>query len=111
MSSCLSCHSVAEQTKAEKMLPSGSSDQEKLHWFRNLAPLEPFDNDGQHKSLDFSLQLAVGIDNQSHSAAAHPFLHFFLPKQSSISRDPRNNSENNYSARREQHPIYCVSFK
>jgi len=88
VSSCLSCHSVAEQTKADKMLPAGNSDQEKLHWFRNLAPLEPFDNDGHHKSLDFSLQLAVGIDNQSHSAAAHPFLHFFLPKQSSISRDP-----------------------
>ena len=87
ISSCISCHSVAEQSKAAQMLPSGS-DQQKLHWFRNLAPLEPFDNDGHHQSLDFSLQLAVGIDNQSHSAAAHPFLHFFYPKKSSISRDP-----------------------
>jgi hypothetical protein len=90
--SCLSCHSLAEQPKAAKNLnfPSGS-DQQKLHWFRNLAPLEPFDNDGQHKSLDFSLQLAVGIDNQSHSAAAHPILnalHLFTPTTSTISRDP-----------------------
>jgi hypothetical protein len=87
VSSCLSCHGVAEQSKAGNMLPSGT-DQQKLRWFRNLGPLEPFDNDGQHKSLDFSLQLGVGIDNQSHSAAAHPFLHFFLPSKSSISRDP-----------------------
>lgn len=86
-SSCLSCHSVAEQPKATKMLPSGD-DQHKLRWFRNLTALEPFDNDGHHTSLDFSLQLAVGIDNQSHSAQAHPFLHFFFPSQSSISRDP-----------------------
>jgi hypothetical protein len=88
--SCLSCHSLAEQPKAAKNLPSGS-DQQKLHWFRNLSPLEPFDNDGQHKSLDFSLQLAVGIDNQSHSAAAHPILHalhLFTPTTSTISRDP-----------------------
>jgi hypothetical protein len=87
VSSCLSCHGVAEQKKASNMLPSGSSDQQKLKWFRNLAPLEPFDNDGHHQSLDFSLQLSVGIDNQSRSPAAHPFLHFFIPK-SSISRDP-----------------------
>ncbi|MEP6809096.1 MAG: hypothetical protein ABI992_02555 [Chthoniobacterales bacterium] len=87
VSSCLSCHSVAEQPKAKNMLPSGT-DQQKLHWFRNLAALEPFDNDGNHKSLDFSLQLALGLDNQSHSAAAHPFLHFFYPSKSSISRDP-----------------------
>jgi hypothetical protein len=87
----LSCHGVAEQPKANNMLPSGNNDQAKLHWFRNLAPLEPFDNDGQHSSLDFSLQLAVGIDNQAHSAAAHPILHFlhlFIPTTSTISRDP-----------------------
>jgi len=89
VSSCLSCHGVAEQQKASNMLPpSGSSDQQKLKWFRNLGPLEPFDNDGHHQSLDFSLQLAVGIDNQSRSPAAHPILHFFLPSKSSISRDP-----------------------
>jgi hypothetical protein len=88
VSSCLSCHSVAEQKKASNMLPSGTSDQQKLRWFRNLVPLEPFDNDGHNQSLDFSLQLAVGIDNQSRSPAAHPFLHFFLPSKSSISRDP-----------------------
>jgi hypothetical protein len=87
VSSCLSCHGVAERPKAKKMLPSGD-DQQKLQWFRNLAPLEPFDHDGHHETLDFSLQLAVGIDNQSHSADAHPFLHFFLRSTSDISRDP-----------------------
>jgi hypothetical protein len=90
--SCLSCHSLAEQPKVAKNLnlPSGS-DQQKLHWFRNLAPLEPFDSDGQHKSLDFSLQLAVGMDNQSRSPAAHPILnalHLFTPTTTDISRDP-----------------------
>jgi hypothetical protein len=68
--------------------PSNSQDQERLPWFRNLAPLEPFDNDGQHTSLDFSLQLAVGIDNQKRFTA-HPFLRFFhlySPSASGISR-------------------------
>jgi len=91
VSSCLSCHGVAEQPKAKNMLPSGNNDQEKLIWFRNLAPLEPFDNDGHHTSLDFSLQLAVGIDNYANSPAAHPilnFLHMFKPSTSNISRDP-----------------------
>jgi hypothetical protein len=92
VSSCLSCHGVAEQPIAKNMLPpKNSNDQVKLQWFRNLAPLEPFDNDGHHTSLDFSLQLAVGIDNQAHSAAAHPilnFFHLFTPTTSSISRDP-----------------------
>jgi len=91
VSSCLSCHGVAEQPKANNMLPSGNNDQAKLNWFRNLASLEPFDNDGHHTSLDFSLQLAVGIDNQAHSAVAHPILHFFhlfTPTTSNISRDP-----------------------
>ena len=91
VSSCLSCHGVAEQPNAKNMLPSGNDDQAKLQWFRNLAPLEPFDNDGHHTSLDFSLQLAVGIDNQAHSPAAHPilnFFHLFTPTTSNISRDP-----------------------
>jgi hypothetical protein len=88
VSSCLSCHGMAELSKATQMVPPpANSDPQKLHWFRNLTPLEPFDNDGQHKSLDFSLQLAVGIDNQS--AAAHPILHFFSSSKNSISRDPK----------------------
>lgn len=86
VSSCLSCHGVAERSAAANMLPQGS-DQEKLRWFRNVAPLEPLDNDGQHTSLDFSLQLAVGFDNQY--AAAHPILHFFS-RSKPVSRDPPN---------------------
>lgn len=89
-SSCLSCHGISEwpQSSTAMVPPPSASDQQKLRWFRNLAPLEPFDNDSQHKSLDFSLQLAVGIDNQSRSAAAHPFLHFFIPSKGTLSRDP-----------------------
>ena len=84
-SSCLSCHGLAEQPRAVSMLPSGS-DQQKLRWFRNLGALEPFDNDGHHKSLDFSLQLAIGIDNQAHATVPHLFIG---PKKNSpISRDP-----------------------
>lgn len=89
VSSCLSCHGVAERPKAKNMIPpSNGQDQERLPWFRNLAPLEPFDNDGQHTSLDFSLQLAVGIDNQKRFTT-HPFLRFFhlyTPSASDISR-------------------------
>ena len=92
VSSCLSCHGVAERPVANAMFPpNGSQDQQRLSWFRNLTPLEPFDNDGHHTSLDFSLQLAVGIDNQARSPAAHPFLrffHLFTPTTSNISRDP-----------------------
>jgi len=68
--------------------PNGSQGQQRLSWFRNLAPLEPFDNDGHHTSLDFSLQLAVGIDNQK-AFTAHPLLRFFrlyTPSASDISR-------------------------
>ena len=89
VSSCLSCHGVAERPVANAMFPpNGSQDQQRLSWFRNLAPLEPFDNDGHHTSLDFSLQLAVGIDNQK-SFTAHPllrFFHLYTPSASDISR-------------------------
>ena len=91
VSSCLSCHGTAEWPDAANQIPrpSGIDDQAKLNWFRNLAPLEPFDHDGHHTSLDFSLQLDKGIGNQAGSTAAHPILHFFhlfSPTGSNISR-------------------------
>ncbi len=85
-SSCLSCHSLAAVPRATSLFPpegNGVTDQTKLHWFRNLAPGEPFVNDGHHPGLDFSLQLAFGIDNHAHAGAAQPHL-----RRSDGSRDP-----------------------
>jgi hypothetical protein len=61
-SSCLSCHSTAQYEATSSMVPGFSaSDMERLRWFRNIGPEEPFDT-GQI-SLGYSLQLAMGIQN------------------------------------------------
>jgi hypothetical protein len=61
-SSCLSCHATAQIPATSSMAPPNSlPEAEKLRWFRNLRVGEPFDADSQ--SLDFSLQLRVGIQN------------------------------------------------
>jgi hypothetical protein len=59
-SACLSCHGTAQHRYVQAFLPSGS-ETARLRWFRNLPPGTPFDA-GQ-TSLDYSLQLAVGIRN------------------------------------------------
>ena len=41
--------------------PASLPEAEKLRWFRNLRVGEPFDAGSQ--SLDFSLQLSVGLQN------------------------------------------------
>jgi hypothetical protein len=41
--------------------PSSVSEQTRLRWFRNLKPGQPFNSNAT--TLDFSLQLAVGINN------------------------------------------------
>jgi hypothetical protein len=62
LSSCLSCHSTAQIPATSPMIPPiTNSEPQKLHWFRNLAVTEPFDATSQ--TLDFSLQLGVGIQN------------------------------------------------
>jgi hypothetical protein len=62
VSSCLSCHSAAQTPANSKFLPDAtSSDDVKLRWFRNLAPGESFDPGTD--SLDFSQQLAAGLQN------------------------------------------------
>ena len=61
-SSCLSCHATAQFPASSAMVPPISlPEAEKLHWFRNLRFGEPFDAGSQ--SLDFSLQLSVGLQN------------------------------------------------
>lgn len=58
VSSCLSCHSTAE-TPAGVMVPPNGADP--APWFRNVPSGTPFDAGRQ--SLDYSLQLSVGISN------------------------------------------------
>lgn len=61
-SSCLSCHSTAQYAAVQRMTPDEQADREMIRrYFRNLKPGEPFD-EGQ-MSLDYSLQLSVGIQN------------------------------------------------
>jgi hypothetical protein len=63
-SACLSCHATAQlATSATAAMVPGASltDAEKMRWFRNIRAGAPFDA-GQ-ESLDYSLQLAVGINN------------------------------------------------
>ncbi|CBN55387.1 conserved hypothetical protein [Kamptonema sp. PCC 6506] len=74
LSSCLSCHSTAQWPKRSDMTPPEKLTQlAKLFWFRNLGVNEPFDSGT--KSLDFSLQLAVGIQNlhKSQETQEHRF--------------------------------------
>nr|VFK34005.1 MAG: hypothetical protein BECKMB1821I_GA0114274_105818 [Candidatus Kentron sp. MB]VFK76414.1 MAG: hypothetical protein BECKMB1821H_GA0114242_105518 [Candidatus Kentron sp. MB] len=59
-SSCLSCHSTAQWRPRAQMVPTGTA-QERLHWFRNLKSGQAFTTG--EISLDYSLQLAVSIQN------------------------------------------------
>ncbi len=58
VSSCLSCHATAE-APAGTMVPPNGADT--APWFRNIAAGSAFDAGRQ--SLDYSLQLSVGISN------------------------------------------------
>ena len=61
-SSCLSCHSTGQhEPRSAPLPPTNISDTAKMRWFRNIRAGTPFDA-GQ-TSLDYSLQLAVGIEN------------------------------------------------
>jgi hypothetical protein len=61
-SSCMSCHGTAQIPASSPMIPPpGLTDSQKLRWFRNTKPGEAFD--AGTTSLDFSLQLGVGIQN------------------------------------------------
>jgi hypothetical protein len=70
-SSCHSCHSQAQapaRNGNQMVAPSRIPDNEKLHWFRNIKARQPFDRGAQ--SLDYSLQLSLGIQNFRRSRAA-----------------------------------------
>jgi hypothetical protein len=62
ISSCLSCHSTAQQVPISSLLPPATLPLKlKMRWFRNLKYPEPFDKGQQ--SLNYSLQLSEGIRN------------------------------------------------
>lgn len=75
-SSCMSCHGTAQYPVSASMLPDSSckSDDQKLHWFRNISPDTPFGGvdrknckptEGPEKflTLDFSLQVQVALQS------------------------------------------------
>lgn len=70
MSSCFSCHSTAEYPQYALMSPLFNPDTAKanppgspgwMRWFRNLQCGTPFSEDSH--SMDFSLQLAISLQN------------------------------------------------
>jgi hypothetical protein len=68
-SSCLSCHGTAQKPfiSLANALPTGT-ESERLNWFRNIKSGQPFDTGG--RSLDYSLQLAVGLQNFGRSGGS-----------------------------------------
>ena len=70
MSSCYSCHATAEYPQLAVMTPLFNKDTLRnnpigspgwMRWFGNLPCGKPFDNDA--RSMDFSYQLALSIQN------------------------------------------------
>ena len=83
-SSCLSCHSTAETPMGQMT----GSDADR--WFRNLPSGTPFDAGRQ--SFDYSLQLAVGLNNfqtqQSLNRAAPALRHQLFNQMKNIPQAP-----------------------
>ena len=70
-SSCLSCHSTAQVPFVRRTAPDKSQpDAEKLTWFRNVRAGSPFESEG--RSLDYSLSLAVAIEDFLQAQEARP---------------------------------------
>ena len=72
VSSCLSCHSTAQIPTTSPMVPpNDATDEQRLHWFRNIKAGEAFDMGST--SLDYSLQLGMGIQNYRRSQQPNLF--------------------------------------
>jgi hypothetical protein len=61
VSSCLSCHSTSQIPQVAQRPPQNASTTARLKWFRNIRAGQPFEEGG--RSLDYSLQLTMGILN------------------------------------------------
>jgi hypothetical protein len=75
ISSCLSCHSVAQWPISAPMTPQGlpEGSPQWMTWFRNIPAGQPFSSG--NASLDYSLQLAFGMQNLAawtNACAANP---------------------------------------
>lgn len=70
-SSCLSCHSTAQQPQATSYLPPASMAEPLLlsQYFQNIHAPDVFQTPGT--SLDYSLQLSVGIPNARKASATY----------------------------------------
>lgn len=71
ISSCISCHMTAQDKPAPITTQAKNTHPDTFYhtlpntnWFRNLKPSDPFR--AGEKSLDYSLQLARGLDNFSN---------------------------------------------
>jgi hypothetical protein len=88
-SSCLSCHSVAQWPAAAGITPPAGTKEGSpvwMQWFRNIAAATPFTTGST--SLDYSLQLASGIQNQAawlNACAANPGAKVVPPCSSAVS--------------------------
>jgi hypothetical protein len=70
LSSCLSCHSTAQIPMISPMTPpSSATETQRLRWFRDVKAGVAFDAGApeQPASLDYSLQLAFGIQNHAEA--------------------------------------------
>ncbi len=64
ISSCLSCHAIAQWPVVAPLVPPRNVEPDSaewMKWFRNVRAGESFSEGAV--SLDYSLQLAVGIQN------------------------------------------------
>lgn len=65
--SCLGCHSMAQWPEPLAKIPKGKTEIEKMHYFRNLKPDEPFQK--SHISLDYQLHFENALRNYFHKNA------------------------------------------
>ena len=61
ISSCMSCHSTAQSPQLTRLTPDVSKPADLALFFRNLKCNVPFSTDNNSVSLDYSLQLSIGI--------------------------------------------------
>ena len=67
-SSCLSCHATAEVPSKSPMLPGAGDDA--ARWFKNYLGSQSFDAGAT--PVDYSLQIAMGIQNLRKQVSAGP---------------------------------------
>jgi hypothetical protein len=88
-SACLSCHATAETPPGVMVPPNGVDPSP---WFRNVPSGVAFDPNRQ--SLDYSLQLSVGLNNfqaaQAIAQSRHPAALRTFIEGLSDSRPPRD---------------------